>query len=339
MFSTPFYADTCSSRMQKQAAATPQPNVSAAAATITERQMKARDLFERLGLSRNCSSEDVQKAYRRMALYYHPDKNVTNAEASEIFILIGEARDVLSEDTSRAEYIRLLRQKNNPFASKNGMSASDEALQRAYAANGSHIYNTAHISKKAKRDKPREQRYIVRVSLEQMDRGCKIHYEYKQVFERFNGSTVRNLTAVVDVPMGAMDGERIVHVGAGNWYRGYDAADVVFILEQAKHSIFTRRIGADLYLEQKINPLELITGFDLEFPTVYKEIVKVTFKGPLKDGQLMPPIIGKGMRKHSLATGDADDERGNVIVRIRVDPDAAMPTKEQIAKLQSIVEN
>jgi molecular chaperone DnaJ len=65
-----------------------------------------RDYYEVLGVSRDATPEEVKKAYRRLALQYHPDKNPGNKQAEERFKQIGEAYDVLSSPEKRAQYDR-----------------------------------------------------------------------------------------------------------------------------------------------------------------------------------------------------------------------------------------
>ena len=65
-----------------------------------------RDYYEVLGINREASIDDIKKAYRKMALKYHPDKNPGNAEAEEMFKQAAEAYGVLSDEEKRARYDR-----------------------------------------------------------------------------------------------------------------------------------------------------------------------------------------------------------------------------------------
>jgi molecular chaperone DnaJ len=65
-----------------------------------------RDLYQVLGISRSASQEEIKKAYRKLAIQYHPDKNPGNKEAEERFKEIAEAYAILSDPDKRARYDR-----------------------------------------------------------------------------------------------------------------------------------------------------------------------------------------------------------------------------------------
>src|SRR5712691_9281022 len=65
-----------------------------------------RDYYEGLGIVRTATVDDIKKAYRRMAVKYHPDKNPGDGEAEEMFKEAAEAYGVLSDDDKRARYDR-----------------------------------------------------------------------------------------------------------------------------------------------------------------------------------------------------------------------------------------
>ncbi len=63
-----------------------------------------RDYYEVLGVSKNAGAAEIKKAYRKLALQYHPDKNPGNKEAEEKFKEAAEAYDVLSNEEKRRRY-------------------------------------------------------------------------------------------------------------------------------------------------------------------------------------------------------------------------------------------
>ena len=66
--------------------------------------MDKRDYYEVLGVSKTATPDELKKAYRKMAIKYHPDKNPGDKEAEEKFKEAAEAYDVLSNPDKRAKY-------------------------------------------------------------------------------------------------------------------------------------------------------------------------------------------------------------------------------------------
>src|SRR5438309_2114238 len=67
---------------------------------------KKRDYYEVLGLERNASADEVKRAYRKLAVKFHPDKNPDDPHTEEKFKELGEAYDVLMDGDKRAAYDR-----------------------------------------------------------------------------------------------------------------------------------------------------------------------------------------------------------------------------------------
>ncbi|ESQ16273.1 MAG TPA: molecular chaperone DnaJ [Chromatiaceae bacterium] len=66
--------------------------------------MPQRDYYEILGLSRNASEQDIKKAFRRLAMKYHPDRNPDDSDALARFKEAKEAHDILSDARKRSAY-------------------------------------------------------------------------------------------------------------------------------------------------------------------------------------------------------------------------------------------
>jgi len=66
--------------------------------------MEYKDYYKTLGVARNASAEEIRKAYRKLAMKYHPDRNPGNRQAEEQFKEINEANEVLGDPEKRKRY-------------------------------------------------------------------------------------------------------------------------------------------------------------------------------------------------------------------------------------------
>jgi molecular chaperone DnaJ len=82
--------------------------------------MAKRDYYEVLGVNRDCSEDDLKKAYRKLAMKWHPDRNPDNPKAEEHFKEAKEAYEVLCEPQKRAAYDQFGHAGVNPQAGMGG---------------------------------------------------------------------------------------------------------------------------------------------------------------------------------------------------------------------------
>ena len=68
--------------------------------------MAKRDFYEILGVSKNASADEIKKAYRKVAMQFHPDRNPGDKPSEEKFKEAAEAYEILSDHDKRAQYDR-----------------------------------------------------------------------------------------------------------------------------------------------------------------------------------------------------------------------------------------
>jgi molecular chaperone DnaJ len=85
--------------------------------------MAKRDYYEVLGVQKNASKDDIKKAYRKLAIQYHPDKNPGNKEAEEKFKEATEAYEILGDDQKKSAYDQF------GFAGVDGMAGQGDFSQ------------------------------------------------------------------------------------------------------------------------------------------------------------------------------------------------------------------
>ncbi|MDR2617389.1 MAG: molecular chaperone DnaJ [Treponema sp.] len=88
--------------------------------------MAKRDYYEVLGVQKGASKDDIKKAYRKLAIQYHPDKNPGNKEAEEKFKEATEAYEILGDDQKRQAYDQF------GFAGVEGMGAGPQDYSQTF---------------------------------------------------------------------------------------------------------------------------------------------------------------------------------------------------------------
>ena len=71
---------------------------------IADGHVQAFDPYSILGVDQGAAMGDIKKAYRKLSLIYHPDKNTGNKVAEEMFMKIAKAYEALTDETSKENY-------------------------------------------------------------------------------------------------------------------------------------------------------------------------------------------------------------------------------------------
>lgn len=145
--------------------------------------MAKRDYYEVLGVSKSASQEEIKKAYRKLALKYHPDQNPGNKEAEEKFKEITEAYSVLSDEQKRAQYDRYGHEGVNGFQG-GGADFSDIFSQFSdiFGAGFESFFGGGSGSRR-KGQRGSDVKITVKLTLEEIASGCEKKVKYKKLVE------------------------------------------------------------------------------------------------------------------------------------------------------------
>ncbi|MEQ1734027.1 MAG: J domain-containing protein [Bacteroidia bacterium] len=96
-----------------------------------------RNLYQILNVAQTCTELEIKRAFRKLALHYHPDRN-PSAEAAKLFQEVVQAYDILSNSSLRARYDAQLRYKSNSFTPipKNYSTQAPEKTEAYYKKYG-----------------------------------------------------------------------------------------------------------------------------------------------------------------------------------------------------------
>lgn len=285
--------------------------------------MKYKDYYEILGVSREATTDEIRKAYRKLAKQYHPDVN-KSPDAEEKYKEINEAYEVLKDKDKRAKYDMLGQnwQGGQDFTPPSGWTTSggsysggdfSDFFQMIFGnARGFEGFRdifsggTIHSSP-MKTDTQAE----LTLTLEQVIRGgeCKLN---------IGGRTLK-----VRLPKGITEGSQIKLPG-----KSESGGDIYVNIHLAPHKEFTVE-GQDLTRELKVPVWDAVLGKDVHVETLEGN---VTVKMPpgIQDGQKLR-LRGKGLPGR-------DGKAGDMYVKVRVELPRHLNSKQnelwqELAKL------
>jgi DnaJ-class molecular chaperone len=270
----------------------------------------ASDPYTVLGVKRDTSQEDIQKAYRRLAKKLHPDLNPGNKKAEEQFKEASAAYDLLGDTAKRARFDR-------GEIDASGQERPAQHFYRDFAEGGEHAYSSdagfadfagaEDIFSEIFRRQGRSSNFRMR--------GSDVHYHLTLNFlDAINGGKQQlklpdGSTLDVTIPPGSRDGQVLRLRGKGRpALNGGPPGDALIEIEVSPHPIFSRK-GDDIYVELPIPLADAVLGGKISVPT---PTGPVTMKVPKwsNTGTVLR-LKGKGVPR-------SDDTRGDEYVALKV---------------------
>jgi len=269
------------------------------------------DYYKTLGINKTASTEDIKKAYRKMARKYHPDINPNDKEAQKKFQQINEANEVLGDPDKRKKYDahgenwkhadqyeqarQSQRQQGRP---NDGYTYSDFGDNDDFSDFFSSMFgNQGGRGRSTRNAKYRGQDYTATITITLED-AFKTHQQTINV----NDKKLR-----ITIPAGIADGQVLKLGGQGGpGVNGGPNGDLLITFIVSPHHTYKRQ-GNDIYMNVDLNLYTAVLGGDLTIDTLDGK-VKLKVK-PETQNNTKVRLKGKGFPVYKK-----DDEFGDLFI-------------------------
>lgn len=306
--------------------------------------MSKKDFYSILNVSRSATAEEIKKAYRKLAMQFHPDKNPGDKKAEEKFKEITEAYEVLSDTKKREMYDQFghagaqgFGGAGGPFGGAGGFGgfggargagqggAGGDPFQDIFGDVFSEIFGNARGpgaggpggARPRRPAKGTDLRYTLNISFEESALGS----EKVISFMRQRGGREEPAKLSVNVPAGVKEGQRLKLAGEGDAAGGANApGDLYVIINIQEHPLFKRNEN-DVTLDLPIIYTDAILGTNIEVPTLTGKAM-IRIPPGTHSGQTFR-LKGKGFPKlGGYGSGD-------MLVRVLVDTPSSLSSKQK----------
>jgi curved DNA-binding protein len=292
--------------------------------------MEYQDYYKVLGVDRKATDKEIKRAYRKLALQYHPDRNPNNKQAEEKFKQINEAYQVLSDPEKRARYDQLgesyqrWQQRGGtpggfnwdewvsaqPYGGRNvrvemgdledlfgGEGGGFSEFFRSIFGEAVRRNRAGQREAAASAERPRVEQELV-ISLQEAYHGTTRRFE-------LDGRRLE-----VKIPPGARTGTKVRVPEAIAGHPDGQKADLYLVIQVADDARFERK-GNDLYTDVNVDLFTAVLGGEVTVPTLAGNVV-LTIPAGTQPGQTFR-LTGRGMPHLRAPT-----THGDLYVRAKV---------------------
>ncbi|MCR5846375.1 MAG: DnaJ domain-containing protein [bacterium] len=303
---------------------------------------KQQNYYDILGVSKDATSDEIKKAYRKLARKYHPDTGGDEEKFKEVNM----AYEVLSDPKKREQYDTFGQYSSNPGGAPGGWSYTGtgqmpkewEDILKNFGGGGfggfgggwSDFFGGAGAGAQGYQARPvkgRDLQTTLEVSFEEAFSGTQKKVKIK------NPDSGETEEVLVKVPAGAVDGGKLRYKHKGGYgSEGAERGDLLVVTKIAAHPVFSRK-NADVCMDLPISLPEAALGTKLTVPTPDGGKVKLTIPAGTQDGKTFV-ISGKGAPKVK-GSGNGDFK---ITVKLTVPADPSEAEKEALEKLAAAYE-
>ena len=283
--------------------------------------MEYKDYYKTLGVDKKATDGEIKKAYRKLAVQYHPDKNPGNKEAEDKFKLINEAHEVLGDPEKRKKYDELGENWNKfgqqgagdwssgfggAAGSRRGQQYQGDFKDLFGEGNGFSDFFETFFGRGGGKRSGQQSHFKGQDYEAEMDISLE---------EAFQGTgriiNVGTEKLRITVKPGAYDGQLLRikgkgAVGSSNQHRGD-----LYVRVRIRENDFFLRKGDDLYMTQPVDLYSAVLGGDVLVKSI-SGTVKMKLPSGTQNGKTFR-IKGKGMPVY-----DKSEQFGDLYVQIEV---------------------
>ncbi|KAM1960860.1 hypothetical protein FF2_020891 [Malus domestica] len=238
------------------------------------------DFYSVLRVNRNATQEDLKKAYKKLAMRWHPDKNpVDNEEAEAKFKQVCQAYDVLSDPQRRQIY---------DIYGEEGLNCGDpeDIFAEFFGGSGGvgdRAFKKSSVNGEGRNGNLKSKKVAaieskLTCSLEDLYRGARMKVRISRtVPDEFGKPKTIEETLKIDIKPGWKKGTNITFPEKGNQEPGTSPADLIFVVDEKPHPLF-KRDGNDLMVTQKLSLLEALTVAFVNLTTLDGRVLVIPLK-------------------------------------------------------------
>ena len=292
-----------------------------------------KNYYDILGVSKSADEKVIKKAYRKLALKWHPDKNPNNKQAEEKFKSISEAYEVLSDKKKRQVYDQFGEEglkggmgaegfgnganfggfsfnpsdardifsqffgNSNPFGGSGGFSSFSTGGPDMFSQFGFNMggMNGNSFNAQKKRKKGDSITVDLKLDLKQLYYGTtkKLKITRKRIRNGMLQNEAKEIK--IDVVAGWKEGTKITFTGEGDETPSQSPGDIIFVIKEKPHPSFTRD-GDNLIYTKKIALTDALLGSAYTIQGIDDELIKIDHQNQVVSPSTRKVLPGKGMR-------------------------------------------
>jgi curved DNA-binding protein len=267
--------------------------------------MEYKDYYKVLGVDKSASQDDIKKAYRKLALKYHPDKNQGNKTAEEKFKEISEANEVLADPEKRKQYDKLGSNWKNYGQSTHAPNEGPGRYTYQSQGDGNEFFGDASgfsdffesfFGRGRERQRTGDD---FNFEMPESDLSGHISISLGEAFhgaERFIDTGTEKIK--VKIKPGAYDNLKLRIKGKGQKGSSGRSGDLYLIVNVEPDAAYDRK-GDDLHTNVEVDVFKAMLGGKQEINTISGKI-NIALKEGTQNGKVLR-LKGKGMPVYSKA--------------------------------------